>query len=359
MIKVNGIVYFTVKEVAALYAVPESVIERGIMAGEFKCVKIDGKNFIPDYEIGKEKDCIRNYEKSNLHDQQQEVSLTKTESSLTVKQAFEKYEKDLGDGYVKVIKPLIKTSSDFFEQKMDDIDYPEITNLVDRQNYPAKKTADVKKSALLKLLRIAKNKTLKEACEEYIAYAKENSIKVKTDEHEINNLIHHAEQYDDAFFKKNIYEIRTVDIENYVLSHSTYRDREKKQQQYRALRKVFEHFRRYWNISIALPPRTPCSKEKDAEIISREQTVVPEEEKVERFDKENTQGRKECAGPRINMAFTRENYKFLQTMSKVCGTTITKFANTIIRTYREDHQEYMQKVEELRALGGLDFGDED
>lgn len=89
------------------------------------------------------------------------------------------------------------------------------------------------------------------------------------------------------------------------------------------------------------------------------QTPPSEEEKADRLATGHTQGRKGCAACRINMAFTPENYEFLKTISKANGVSITKLVNTIIKTYRKEHPEYMKKVEELRAFGGLDFDDED
>ena len=67
-------------------------------------------------------------------------------------------------------------------------------------------------------------------------------------------------------------------------------------------------------------------------------TATPQEQ-AERAAKGQTQGRKGCKAVRINMAFTPDNYEYIQRMAKLFGKTMTAFANQIIETYREEHGE--------------------
>ncbi len=82
------------------------------------------------------------------------------------------------------------------------------------------------------------------------------------------------------------------------------------------------------------------------------QTTASPKEKTEREAAGKTQGRKGCKAPRINIAFTSENWDFLRVMAKLKGQNMTQFCNEIITQYREEHGETYQKaktlVEELR-----------
>lgn len=62
-----------------------------------------------------------------------------------------------------------------------------------------------------------------------------------------------------------------------------------------------------------------------------QQKTADKEEQEKRAAELRTQGRKGCKAPRINMAFTTENYDFLKRESKKNGETITQFANRMIQ----------------------------
>lgn len=47
-----------------------------------------------------------------------------------------------------------------------------------------------------------------------------------------------------------------------------------------------------------------------------------------------TQGKKGCKAPRINMAFTPDNHRFLKREARKSGMTITQYCNQIITKYR-------------------------
>lgn len=57
-----------------------------------------------------------------------------------------------------------------------------------------------------------------------------------------------------------------------------------------------------------------------------------------------TQGHKGEKLPRINLALTRDNYKFVITMARAKGMTITKYVNTLVA------QERVQKEPKLASL---------
>ncbi len=62
----------------------------------------------------------------------------------------------------------------------------------------------------------------------------------------------------------------------------------------------------------------------------------------------NTAGRKGVKLPRINMAFTPANYKFLKIMAQVRGQNLTEFLNDIIKEAREIHADIYEKAIEFR-----------
>lgn len=73
-----------------------------------------------------------------------------------------------------------------------------------------------------------------------------------------------------------------------------------------------------------------------------------EEESAEYVANGNTSGRKGLKLARINMAFTSENYDFIQTMARVRGETLTSFVNDIVTKCREEHGEVYRKAIEFR-----------
>jgi len=79
------------------------------------------------------------------------------------------------------------------------------------------------------------------------------------------------------------------------------------------------------------PPRKPAPHKYGA------QGDTPADEKAEREAVGRTQGRKGCKQPRINMAFTTPNYKYLKQMAKLNGMTLTEFCNAVIEQHRQEH----------------------
>lgn len=61
----------------------------------------------------------------------------------------------------------------------------------------------------------------------------------------------------------------------------------------------------------------------------------------------NTQGRKGMKAPRINMAFTPENYDYIRVMSGIRGESMTNFVNYVIEESMRLHGE---KYEQAKAI---------
>lgn len=61
-----------------------------------------------------------------------------------------------------------------------------------------------------------------------------------------------------------------------------------------------------------------------------------------------TKGRKGVKLPRINLAFSQENYDYVRTMSKAAGMTYTEFIDKILRDHKEAHADTYQKIIDIR-----------
>lgn len=69
------------------------------------------------------------------------------------------------------------------------------------------------------------------------------------------------------------------------------------------------------------------------------QPEAPAEEKAARISEQRTQGRKGCKMPRINLAFTPENHRYLQDKASLSHKSMTVTLNEILDQYRADHKE--------------------
>lgn len=50
--------------------------------------------------------------------------------------------------------------------------------------------------------------------------------------------------------------------------------------------------------------------------------------------------------PRINMAFSVDNYEYIQTMARVSGMSLTDFVNNVVYSHRQQHKDlYEQAIE--------------
>ena len=77
-----------------------------------------------------------------------------------------------------------------------------------------------------------------------------------------------------------------------------------------------------------------------------------------------TSGRKGVALPRINLAFTMDNYDYVQIMSRVSGISMTEFINMCLTQHREAHGEVYEQARAFRAAidgkaAGTQLADDD
>ena len=71
--------------------------------------------------------------------------------------------------------------------------------------------------------------------------------------------------------------------------------------------------------------------------------TAEEIEKLERAENFKTSGHKGEKLPRINMAFTPSNYKFITTIGKLKSGSATKFVNEIVKEYMENNKQQILK----------------
>lgn len=60
-----------------------------------------------------------------------------------------------------------------------------------------------------------------------------------------------------------------------------------------------------------------------------------------------TSGRKGLKLPRINVAFSPENYEYIRTMARVRGESYTEFINWLIRTHKDENLDTYKKAHEF------------
>lgn len=72
------------------------------------------------------------------------------------------------------------------------------------------------------------------------------------------------------------------------------------------------------------------------------------EETLEALNNLQTAGRKGVKLPRINLAFTPDNYEFIKIMAQVRGQNLTEFVNDVLKEARESHADTYQKAIDFR-----------
>lgn len=82
--------------------------------------------------------------------------------------------------------------------------------------------------------------------------------------------------------------------------------------------------------------------------IQGQQVTATKEEADARAAAGNTQGRKGCKEPRINMAFWTENFEFIKNASKRNGLTMTRYCNYVIEIFRKEHPEEQAKADDAK-----------
>lgn len=79
----------------------------------------------------------------------------------------------------------------------------------------------------------------------------------------------------------------------------------------------------------------------------RAKVEASESEKRERVASGNTQGKKGCKMPRVNMAFLPDNYQMLKMLSAATGKTITDINNQILTDYVNSHPGILERARAL------------
>lgn len=79
-----------------------------------------------------------------------------------------------------------------------------------------------------------------------------------------------------------------------------------------------------------------------------ERKTYSEEEAVKFMQECKTAGRKGVKMPRINLAFTPDNYEYIKTMAQVRGESLTEFVNYILRQSMTDNMEVYEKAREFK-----------
>ena len=85
-------------------------------------------------------------------------------------------------------------------------------------------------------------------------------------------------------------------------------------------------------------------EELEAATSKSNQTDATEKEFLIRSAEMRTQGRQGCKAPRINMAFTMNNYEFIRVMARATGRTMTQFVNLVITAYRNEHPDILEQA---------------
>ena len=101
--------------------------------------------------------------------------------------------------------------------------------------------------------------------------------------------------------------------------------------------------------------------EKHADDESSGQSIATADEQLERAEEMRTQGRKGCKAPRINVAFTPSNYRFVKIMSRATGNSMCEFINLVLKAYQDDHPELIQHALDLieSLCGSIECNEEE
>lgn len=80
------------------------------------------------------------------------------------------------------------------------------------------------------------------------------------------------------------------------------------------------------------------------------------QEARQRINEMRTQGKKGVKAPRINFAFSGDNYDYIKIMARASGKTMTEFINLVISRYREEHPDIYEQAKAIaKQLEGLDL----
>lgn len=76
----------------------------------------------------------------------------------------------------------------------------------------------------------------------------------------------------------------------------------------------------------------------------KERRTYTKEEAQEFLSDFRTAGHKGVKLPRVNMAFTPDNYEFIRVMSRVRGENMTEFVNVLVKKYMEEYRDIYDKA---------------
>lgn len=80
----------------------------------------------------------------------------------------------------------------------------------------------------------------------------------------------------------------------------------------------------------------------------KKRKTYTDQEAYEFMQEMKTTGRKGVKLPRINLAFTPDNYEYIRTMARAAGMNLTDFVNMIIRQHMEDHADMYTQALDFR-----------
>ena len=108
----------------------------------------------------------------------------------------------------------------------------------------------------------------------------------------------------------------------------------------------------YATISEATTPaedlKAPMLEEPAAGKTRKDRKTYTDQEKIDMMLVMQTSGRKGVKLPRINLAFSPDNYEFIKTMAQVRGQSMTDFVNDVLRKCKEENMEIYAKAIEFR-----------
>lgn len=86
----------------------------------------------------------------------------------------------------------------------------------------------------------------------------------------------------------------------------------------------------------------------DAKKKYKDRKTYTPEEAAEAMATGKTAGKKGLKMPRINLAFTPDNYEYIQTMARVRGENLTEFVNHIIKESMQNNADLYAKAQEFK-----------
>lgn len=85
-----------------------------------------------------------------------------------------------------------------------------------------------------------------------------------------------------------------------------------------------------------------------ADADKKERRTYTDKEAAEAMAALKTSGRKGVKLPRINLAFTPDNYDYIKTMSQVRGESLTEFVNHLIALNAQENKEVYEKAKAFK-----------